>query len=212
MSENKGQRSCADCGSVHCGKPKGEYPEFCLTTHLEQKELEEVLALYDEPENHAITLNAADIEFEFYKKYTRIQELVEFAKRMGYKDIGIATCMGLIDETRILAKILRSHGFEVYGVACKVSATPKSRVGIDERCEGVGVAMCNPILQAKLLNKHNTQLNVIMGLCVGHDCLFVKYSEAPVTTLVVKDRVLGHNPVAGLYTAGTYYGHLLKKD
>ena len=34
---------------------------------------------------------------------------------------------------------------------------------------------------------------------MGHDSLFYKHSKAPVTTLVVKDRKLGHNPVAALY-------------
>jgi uncharacterized metal-binding protein len=69
--------------------------------------------------------------------------------------------------------------------------------------------MCNPILQAKTLNEEHTELNVVIGLCVGHDSLFYKYSEAPVTTLVVKDRVLGHNPVAALYQTKAYYSRLL---
>jgi uncharacterized metal-binding protein len=34
---------------------------------------------------------------------------------------------------------------------------------------------------------------------MGHDVLFSKYTHAPATTLVVKDRVLGHNPVGALY-------------
>ena len=66
--------------------------------------------------------------------------------------------------------------------------------------------------QAKRLNAENTELNIVVGLCVGHDSLFYKYSEAPVTTLVVKDRVLGHNPVAALYTAGSYYKRLLMEN
>ena len=70
--------------------------------------------------------------------------------------------------------------------------------------------MCNPILQAKLLNEAGTDLNVVMGLCVGHDSLFYKYSDALVTTLVTKDRVLGHNPVAALYQANAYYKRLLQ--
>ena len=41
-------------------------------------------------------------------------------------------------------------------------------------------------------------MNFLVGLCVGHDSLFIKYSEAPRTTLVTKDRVLAHNPV-GLF-------------
>ena len=81
-----------------------------------------------------------------------------------------------------------------------------------ECCEGVGVNMCNPVLQAKLLNKAKTDLNVVVGLCVGHDSLFYKYSEALTTTAVTKDRVLGHNPVAALYTADSYYSKLKKSN
>ena len=70
--------------------------------------------------------------------------------------------------------------------------------------------MCNPIMQAEVLNETGTDLNVVMGLCVGHDSLFYKYSDALCTTLVTKDRVLGHNPVAALYQADGYYSKLLK--
>lgn len=71
--------------------------------------------------------------------------------------------------------------------------------------------MCNPILQAQDLNAAGTELNVVVGLCVGHDSLFYKYAEAPTTTLITKDRVLGHNPAAALYTAKTYYYSKLLK-
>jgi uncharacterized metal-binding protein len=50
-----------------------------------------------------------------------------------------------------------------------------------------------------LCNRAETGVNVIVGLCLGHDMLFTKHSKAPVTTLVCKDRVTGHNPVAVLY-------------
>ena len=68
--------------------------------------------------------------------------------------------------------------------------------------------MCNPILQAKLLNRQGTELNIVVGLCVGHDSLFYKYSDALCTTLVTKDRVTGNNPAAALYTADSYYKRL----
>jgi len=61
-------------------------------------------------------------------------------------------------------------------------------------------AMCNPVAQAMYLNKQKTDLNLIVGLCIGHDILFAKYSNAPVTTLVVKDRVLTHNPLGAIYS------------
>jgi uncharacterized metal-binding protein len=54
---------------------------------------------------------------------------------------------------------------------------------------------------AELLNRAGTEINVILGLCIGHDMLFIMNSKAPVTTLIVKDRLLGHNPVIGLYSS-----------
>jgi uncharacterized metal-binding protein len=61
-------------------------------------------------------------------------------------------------------------------------------------------AACNPLLQAELLNRAGTDFNVLVGLCIGHDMLFTSNSKAPVTTLIVKDRLSGHNPVVSLYT------------
>jgi uncharacterized metal-binding protein len=97
-------------------------------------------------------------------------------------------------------------------VICKVGSVDKTEIGIKEDMKvlrGSFEAICNPILQAKLLNREKTDLNVIVGLCVGHDSLFIKYSKAPVTTLITKDRVLGHNPAAALYTSEFYYKKLL---
>ena len=74
---------------------------------------------------------------------------------------------------------------------------------------GTFEAACNPIAQAQLLNQAGTDMNILVGLCVGHDMLFTKYSDAPVTTLVAKDRVTGHNPVAVLYGQNHYYKRLL---
>ena len=68
--------------------------------------------------------------------------------------------------------------------------------------------MCNPVLQAMILNREGTDFNVILGLCVGHDSLFLKYSEALCTVLAVKDRVLGHNPLAAVYNLDSYYRSL----
>jgi len=65
--------------------------------------------------------------------------------------------------------------------------------------------MCNPIAQAQLLNKAGTQLNIVLGLCVGHDSMFYKYSDAMVTTLVAKDRVTGHSPAAAIYCSESYF-------
>ena len=204
-------RSCIDCGSTVCAKLKGEYPEFCLTTELDEETIARVRALYEEEENRRISIVSAEIENDFYQRYTRVEEVVEFAKRMGYRKLGIATCVGLIAESRTLAKILRKNGFEVYGAACKTGSFMKKDVGVsEEHMNNVGPVMCNPIMQAELLNREGTELNIVMGLCVGHDSLFNKYSQALVTTLIAKDRVLAHNPAAALYQSGSYYKRIMK--
>ena len=202
--------SCADCGSRGCVNSTGNYPPFCTTEQLEAGELEESLSLSALPENRAILQTAAMVEYEGYCRLTRVEETVEFARRMGYRKLGIATCAGLLPEARTLARILRAHGFEVCSVACKAGMTDKSVLGVPEACRSIGVNMCNPILQAIHLNRAGTELNVAVGLCVGHDSMFCKYSHAPVTTLVVKDRVTGHNPAAVLYQADGYYKRLLQ--
>ena len=205
-------RSCVDCGILNCKTRDKEYPEFCLTTELTQETIEKVRALYEEEENNKVSVISAQIENEFYLRYTRVEEVIEFACRMGYKKIGIATCVGLIEESRILARILRKNGFEVYGAVCKIGSFLKTEVGVpQEDITRTGAVMCNPIMQAEVLNQAGTDFNVVMGLCVGHDSLFYKYSEALVTTLVAKDRVLAHNPAGALYQAGAYYKKLLKE-
>lgn len=204
-------RSCIDCGSESCERLNGKNPPFCLTTNMDETLLRETMALYTEDEENArVTKISAEVETEYYCKATRIEEIVQFAKRMNYQKIGIATCIGLLREARIAARVFRKAGLEVYGAACKVGSQMKTSVGIPEECEAVGAVMCNPVLQAKLLNEAKTDLNVVIGLCVGHDSLFYKYSEALCTTLVTKDRVLGHNPAAALYQAESYYSRLLE--
>lgn len=197
--------SCVDCGTQNCKLKTRTYPEFCLTTNLDQEDALWAAERYEEDRNHEIMLASAEVEFEGYCQWTRVQEIMEFARKIGAKKIGIANCIGLINEARIFARILRANGFEAYAVICKVEGRAKTSMGIPEKCEQIGPAMCNPILQARLLNKAGTDLNVVMGLCVGHDSLFYRYSEAYVTTLITKDRVTGNNPAASLYTAGSYY-------
>lgn len=207
----KKKLSCADCVVGNCEWEKGNFPVFCMTTHMDGSVKEAALSEYEKEEISRVMKCAAETEYEGYGVLTRVQETIEFAKKMQVKKIGIATCVGLLRETNALAKVLRKHGFEVVGIACKAGTVPKVDIGIAAKCAEIGPNMCNPVLQAKLLNQEKTDLNIIMGLCVGHDSLFVKYSDALVTTLVTKDRVTGHNPVAVLYQLDSYYSKLLEE-
>jgi uncharacterized metal-binding protein len=187
-----------------------------LTESSDPDELGKVLELYKgDGEEARISRAAAEVEGVYYGKLTRVEEIIAFANRIGAKRIGIATCIGLIAETRIFVKILDAHGLKSYSVLCKVGSVDKAEVGLPEELKilkGAHESICNPIFQAKLLNAQKTDLNVIVGLCVGHDSLFIKHSDALVTTLITKDRVLGHNPAAALYTAGFYYKRLLSPE
>jgi len=146
---------------------------------------------------------SANIEAKYYMKKTRLEELILYAKDMGYKSLGLAFCVGLAKEVKILHEIL-THDFEVHSVCCKVCGIDKDTFKLPRLHPEKDVeATCNPLGQALVLNQENTDLNIIIGLCIGHDILFTKYSKAPVTTLVVKDRVLAHNPVGAIYS--NYY-------
>jgi uncharacterized metal-binding protein len=139
---------------------------------------------------------------------TRIVEICEFAKKMNYQRLGLAFCMGLTKEAGVVQGILEQWGFKAISVVCKAGKTSKDRIGIkdDEKIyQSTDESMCNPVFQAKLLNSEKTDFNILLGLCVGHDSLFFKYSEAPVTVLAVKDRVTGHNPLAAIYLSDSYY-------
>ena len=139
---------------------------------------------------------------------TRMQEICEFAHKMGYERLGLAFCAGLVKEAAVVEEILKAHGFDVVSVLCKAGRTSKEKIGIKDEekiYQGTDEAMCNPIYQAKLLNHEKSQFNILIGLCVGHDSLFFKYAEAPTTVLAAKDRVTGHNPLAAIYLSESYY-------
>jgi uncharacterized metal-binding protein len=141
----------------------------------------------------------------------RIVETIAFAKKMNFTRLGLAFCIGLRNEAKIVEKLLRERGFEVASASCKVGRTPKTALDLEDHqtiCGHAYEAMCNPIAQAMLLNEVKTEFNIVMGLCVGHDSMFFKYADAPCTVLAAKDRVLGHNPMAAIYTIDTYYQSL----
>jgi uncharacterized metal-binding protein len=219
--------ACANCRidkkEKICLTEEGRGPKFCPTLNREDAVLE-AMAEYEKTEVREFTRQASIQEGECYarrdvKPYVkfpvkpRVQEICEFAHKMGFKKLGIAFCVGMTSEAAILNKILVNQGFEVVSVMCKVGRVPKEKVGIKDEekiCIGEFEPMCNSIAQAKVLNREKTELNILLGLCVGHDSLFFKYSYAYTTVLVAKDRVLGHNPIAALYTSGSYYSRMMK--
>ena len=199
--------TCANCNVLACAAgDKQHMPGNCP---MRQEDLmNAVLQEYESPENHEFYVRSSAIEAAGYCQWPRLKETVEFCKSMGYHKVGIAFCKGLRKEARVVADLLRGKGFEVVSVICKAGGFSKEMAGIPEESKihpGEFEAMCNPIAQARLLNSQKTEFNIAIGLCVGHDSLFYKNSDAMVTTLVAKDRVLAHNPCGAIYCAEGYY-------
>jgi len=150
-------------------------------------------------EDIRIMKTAAYIEGKGYMKLCRIEEVIKFAEMMNYRKIGIAFCIGLKNEAKTIHKILENK-FDVVSVCCKICGIDKKELSFQQIDDGRYEATCNPVGQAMLLNRCNTDLNITVGLCIGHDILFNRHSDAPVTALIVKDRPLGHNPAAAIYS------------
>ncbi len=203
--------TCASCQVAACRYHQGEKPKNCpcLDTDIIDRSVE----LLQQEENLAIARNSAMTEAEGYGRLTRLQEIILFCQKMGYKKIGLAFCVGLRREAEIFSRVLRNWGLEVHSVVCKCGDVPKMKamgLTLEQTVrQDPQETMCNPIGQALLLAEDKTDFNIMLGLCVGHDTLFMKYSEAPATVFAVKDRVLVHNPIAAVYAADYYYKNKL---
>lgn len=217
--------TCALCpfdwSERYCRKPGGKAPKNCPSVLLK----EELKRAHDITCNEQLKFacEASRQEAAGYENSEqgyaavkpckpRIQETIEFARRMGYKRLGLAFCVGVRFEAQRVHELFESAGFEVASVACKAGRVPKADLGISQS-EQVDATqevetMCNPVFQAEVCNAAKVDLNVLLGLCVGHDSLFIMNAKAPVTVLAAKDRVLGHNPMAAVYQLDTYYRYL----
>ncbi len=235
MNDAKSKLSCSSCSAVW--KQKGSTncwsepdtgptrPDYCPSTKYAEIIDESFVAYKGDDFDARLAKVAAKVEGLCYQpvpgsdavnaRWTRVEDTIALAKMMGFKKIGIATCIGLLAETQSLVAILTAQGFEPFSACCKAGSIDKKELGLDEsnkvRPNSFEPA-CNPIAQARILNQQGMEMNIIMGLCVGHDMLFSKYSDAPVTTLVAKDRVTGHNPVVALYGQSFYYKRLQKQQ
>ena len=167
---------------VSCGREKGLKDEGLRRYHgpYEQKIVQAAAELVDH--GRAGTLS-------------RLEEIAEFASRVGYSDLGIAYCYAMEDDAGKVRNFLKERGFSVTAVSCTVGAYRQSEIN---ETSGIDNVSCNPILQAEQFNRKNVDLVITMGLCLGHDILFSRYLRTDSTNLVVKDRTNGHNPLAAI--------------
>jgi uncharacterized metal-binding protein len=210
--------SCAYCPpnlrACRQGESETRGPGFC-PSKVDDASIDAAGRVYQDPFVREVAYASALVESEGYCKWSRVEEIVALAKKLGFKRIGIATCISFVDLAHTLSAILESHGFVVASAACKNGGVPKEALGVTDAQKirpGTHESMCNPISQAELLNRAGCELNVVLGLCVGHDSLFFRHSQGLATTLVAKDRVLAHNPVGALLLADTYYSRVWGPD
>ena len=205
--------TCASCKVFACRSGHLELaPENCP---MRDGDVTNTRSFLSDPVLREMARESALVEAEGYCRWTRVEETMEFAHKMGYKRLGIAFCVGLREEANLLLHVLEGNGFEVASVACKNGSIPKEELDIADSQKvrpGTYEPVCNPIGQAAVLNKDETDFNIVFGLCVGHDTLFIKHSDAPVTCLVAKDRATGHNPVAALYGSRGYFKKRLYEE
>ncbi|MCS7386123.1 MAG: DUF1847 domain-containing protein [archaeon GB-1867-005] len=198
---------CAYCQVLACYRGDFErLPSFCPMRSLREVLDEARRKYFEDDEARKLAVNASIVEASGYMKWPRLREVMEYARRLNIRRIGIAFCIGLRREANYVSQALENAGFQVYSVCCKVGGICKGDVGVPKEhwlSKRPFEAICNPIGQALVLNALNTELNLVVGLCVGHDSLFYRFSRAPVVTLIAKDRVTGHNPAAAIYTG--YY-------
>ena len=211
---------CSNCPSQVCQvRQKDDLPDFCpmLDSQLIKKGVDEY-KLGDNEKFYADSL--ISMGQSAGGRMPRIIEAVNFCRIRGYKKIGVAYCSGMLKFGRAVTDVFKSYGFEVVSCGCKTGGFGPEELVDESLLNGFGKrnpppaksesaarkprAMCNPIGQAILLNNEGTDFNVIAGLCVGHDSLFIKYSNAPCTTVVLKDRLYPAQCAPSIEAAASY--------
>jgi uncharacterized metal-binding protein len=227
VKKNEVLVNCAKCTRQVCNSPAYEDgPDNCPMKVVPEIIKKAVKKYYASPGILEFARNASRQEGAAYMRLphspggpspikSRVEEIMEFAGRMGYKRLGVGYCLGVQFEASLLVPILENRGFEVISVCCKCGAVSKEELGIEDWQKvnpGGFEAMCNPVAQAEILNSYKTDFNLLMCLCVGHDSLFLKYSDVLCTVLAAKDRLYGHNPLAALYQSKSYHRRVLAKS
>ncbi len=172
---------CAKCKSYVCRLGRADVcPDDCPM----RGDFPDLRDLYRRESDRQVAYHSAVVEGLGYGRWTRLREIAEYARRMGYHRIGIACCPDMWREATLTAVYLKDQLLEPHLLS--------------ERPE------CDPVGQAQAFARSARQLNVVAGMCVGHEAIFVRASHAPVICLVARDEKLRHNPAAALYTADSY--------
>lgn len=180
--------NCLNCRTKIC--------QSAVSCGAEKFDMTSTMTAYHADENQTVIQAAAGLVDDGRAgTLSRIEEIIEFSKTMGYRKIGLAYCWGMTALAVTVRNILSASGLTTIGVSCTVGGFSQKEVNEESRLPG---ASCNPLNQAAQLNAEGVDLAVVIGLCMGHDILFNREFKGDITTLVVKDRPNNHNPLAGI--------------
>ncbi len=208
--------NCTKCSVQLCQiREKINLPDDC--PGLCRECIREGTQLYSDEDIAGFYADSLKSMGQSFGKMPRIIEAVNFCKIRGFHKIGVAYCSGMFKYGKIVADIFESYGFEVSAYGCKTGGFSANELVSEELLGDFGKdksgraeagakprAICNPIGQALFLNKEKTEFNVIVGLCVGHDSLFNRYSEAMSSTVVLKDRAFTEMCAESAKAAASY--------
>lgn len=180
---------CAECKGFYC---RGGHTEASPDECPMRGDFPAYENLYREEEARHLLAQSARVESKGYCRWTRLQELREFSSLMGYRRIGLAHCPDMGREAGRVGWALREMGLD--------PILPSQDSAQD------------PITQSEFFSDRDTELNVLAGMCVSHEAIFLRATHAPTVSLIARDTRLHHNPAAGLYTSRSYlksqlFGH-----
>jgi uncharacterized metal-binding protein len=190
--------ACATCAKTSCFR--GDHagmPKTC-PTRTDAAIATDPSPYLDEPLASVMRVADKTPFSEDGNKRNRVEELANFANARGMRRVGIAFCVTMTKEVQELARQLQQAGLETELVCCRVGAIDYDKIGLPKAHPDRFAAICNPVAQARLLNQRGVDLVAQVGLCIGHDLILQEECEAPVTTLVVKDRVFDHHSILAL--------------
>lgn len=191
--------SCVDCAIGNCEQRDAEHPSYCPTNEFRLEDHPRLMSQLEDETNRRIIESAAySAHVGHREKLNHLEETILFARKLGVRKIGIAACISLAAEARVTAKILRAQGFEAVGAICKIGCITFGDLDVPPDERGPEAVLCNPLYQAEVLNEQQTDLNVVIGLCTGHDALFLRHAEAPCTVLTAKDFKFDHCSIRAL--------------
>ena len=233
MTEHKKKKkavSCTDCKAWACFPDisvektwKRGAPPYC-PTNAQEEVCEQARAKYTgkalafarcttliENGCYAIDFDKGNTILPMVTLHPRAEEIIMLAKVSEFKKLGLAFCIEMQKEASLYTDILEKNGLEVAAVSCKAGGIPKEEMGVTGEEKVMGPeseeTLCSGLIMAELLNNENTEMNVLMGICVGQDSLFYKYADAFTVPFVVMDRVYGGATMEGLYQVFNSWGN-----